>query len=139
MCVGPEPECQQLSAARKLVVRVDLPHPCSQYPCSAPVQIYDVRLSDAVPSPHPPLGLPDTPSVAVFPFPSMSGDPDELLPILGPGCWLFSSPVNCSPSLDQAAGIFPACFDQGGPSAPDRLISSIGALLPIELCGRSSL
>ena len=32
-----------------------------------------------------------------------------------------------------------ASFDQGGPSAADRLTSSIGTLLPIALCGRSSL
>jgi hypothetical protein len=39
----------------------------------------------------------------------------------------------CSPSLDQAAGLFPASFGQRGPSAADRSISSIGALLPIAL------
>ena len=44
-----------------------------------------------------------------------------------------------SQSLDHPAGHFPASFDQGGPSAADRLTSSIGALLPIALCGRSSL
>ena len=48
-------------------------------------------------------------------------------------------PVNRSQSLDHPAGLFPVSFDQGGPSAPDRLTSSIGVLLPIALCGRSSL
>jgi hypothetical protein len=47
--------------------------------------------------------------------------------------------VNRSQSLDRPAGLLPATFDQGGPSAADRLTSSIGALLPIALCGRSSL
>ncbi len=48
-------------------------------------------------------------------------------------------PVNRSPSLDHRAGLFPVGFDHGGPSAIDRLTSSIGVLLPIALCGRSSL
>jgi len=47
--------------------------------------------------------------------------------------------LNRSPSLDHRAGLFPVGFDQGGPSATDRLTSSIGVLLPIALCGRSSL
>src|SRR6516164_7866863 len=47
--------------------------------------------------------------------------------------------VNRSQSLDHAAGHFPVRFDQGGPNAADRLTSSIGTLLPMELCGRSSL
>ena len=50
-----------------------------------------------------------------------------------------SARQNCSQSLDHAAGLFPAGFDQSGPSATDRLASSIGTLLPIALCGRSSL
>ena|SRR6185312_6927268 len=47
--------------------------------------------------------------------------------------------LNRSPSLDQTAGLFPVRFGQGGPHAADRSTSSIGTLLPIELCGRSSL
>ena len=47
--------------------------------------------------------------------------------------------LNRSQSLDHAAGHFPVRFDQGGPSAADRWTSSIGTLLPMELCGRSSL
>jgi hypothetical protein len=47
----------------------------------------------------------------------------EPLPILGPPCWAFFQPSST----------------QGGPSAADRLTSSIVALLPIALCGRSSL
>jgi hypothetical protein len=47
--------------------------------------------------------------------------------------------LSCTPSLDRRAGDFPGCFDQGGPYAADRSISSIGRLLPIALCGRSSL
>jgi hypothetical protein len=37
--------------------------------------------------------------------------------------------VNCSPSLDQAAGLFPASFGQRGSSAADRSISSIGGFV----------
>lgn len=40
----------------------------------------------------------------------------ELLPNLGPACWLFSR-----------------AFDHGGPCATDRSMSSIGVLLPIAL------
>ena len=47
--------------------------------------------------------------------------------------------MDCSPSLDQVAGLFPASSGQRGPYATDRSISSIGALLPIALCGLSSL
>ena len=47
--------------------------------------------------------------------------------------------VNRSQSLDHRAGLFPGWLDQGGRSAADRLTSSIGTLLPIALCGRSSL
>jgi SAM-dependent methyltransferase len=36
--------------------------------------------------------------------------------------------VNSFPSLDQAASFCPELFDQGGPGAPDWLMSSIGAL-----------
>ena len=35
--------------------------------------------------------------------------------------------MNCSPSLDQPAGLFPASCGQHGPHATDRSISSIGA------------
>jgi hypothetical protein len=41
--------------------------------------------------------------------------------------------MNCSPSLDRPARVFPAAFAQGGPCATDRSTSSIGALLPIAL------
>jgi hypothetical protein len=37
------------------------------------------------------------------------------------------------PILDHPAGIFPACPDQGGPTAADRSTSAIGVLLPIAL------
>jgi hypothetical protein len=47
--------------------------------------------------------------------------------------------VSCSPSLDRPAGRFPGCIDQSGPCGADRLMSSIGGLLPIALWGRSSL
>jgi len=58
----------------------------------------------------------------------------ELLPILGLRLQAFSSVLNCSQSLDHQTGPFPARCDQGSPSAADRLTTSIGALLPIELC-----
>src|SRR5262245_11880949 len=35
--------------------------------------------------------------------------------------------MDCSPSLDQVAGLFPASSGQRGPYATDRSISSIGA------------
>jgi hypothetical protein len=41
--------------------------------------------------------------------------------------------VNCSPTLDQAAGLFPGSSSQRGPYAADRPISSTGGLLPIAL------
>jgi hypothetical protein len=41
--------------------------------------------------------------------------------------------LNCSPTLDQGAGLFPGSSGQRGPYAADRPISSIGALLPIAL------
>ena len=41
--------------------------------------------------------------------------------------------LNCSPSLDHLAGIFPAFPDQGGPTAADLWTSAIGVLLPIAL------
>ncbi len=47
--------------------------------------------------------------------------------------------VSCTPSLDHAAGEFPACSTSGGPCAADRFSTSIGGRLPIALCGRSSL
>ena len=50
-----------------------------------------------------------------------------------------SDDLSRSPFLDHPAGFFPGWLDQGGPNAADRLTSSIGALLPIALCGRSSL
>jgi hypothetical protein len=58
----------------------------------------------------------------------------ELLPMLGLRLQAFSSVLNCSQSLDHQTGPFPARCDQGSPSAADRLTTSIGALLPIELC-----
>ena len=54
-------------------------------------------------------------------------------PLIGPHFRTSVTCVNCSPSLDHAAGLFPVGFSQGGPCAPDRSISSIGALLPIAL------
>jgi hypothetical protein len=43
------------------------------------------------------------------------------------------SNLDCSPSLDQTAGLFPASSGQRGPYATDRSIRSIGTLLPIAL------
>jgi hypothetical protein len=57
----------------------------------------------------------------------------ELLPILGPGSWIFPGGFELLPILGRGSWIFPGGFDQGGPCAADRSISSIGALLPIEL------
>ena len=63
----------------------------------------------------------------------------EEVPGIGPIGATALVAVSRSQSLDHGAGLFPASFDQGGPSAADRLTSSIGALLPIALWGRSSL
>src|SRR5262245_31148596 len=47
--------------------------------------------------------------------------------------------LNCPPTLDHSELEFPASFRQGGPCAADGPISVIGGLLPIALCGRTSL
>jgi hypothetical protein len=47
--------------------------------------------------------------------------------------------VTCSPFLDRPAGRHPVLAGQGGPCAADRFTSDIGGLLPIALCGRTSL
>src|SRR6516162_3982409 len=60
-------------------------------------------------------------------------------PAFRPVASTASGRLNRSPSLDQAAGLFPVRFGQGRPHAADRSTSSIGTLLPIALCGRSSL
>ena len=46
-------------------------------------------------------------------------------PLFHPLRFLSRTSVNCSRSLDHPAGLFPGLFDQGGPSAADRLASSI--------------
>jgi hypothetical protein len=60
-------------------------------------------------------------------------------PLCGPILDRVPIVLNRSPSLGHRAGLFPVGFDHGGPSATDRLTSSIGVLLLIALCGRSSL
>ena len=40
-----------------------------------PVRVYSVQLNDA--PEHPPLALPDKPSIAILPFQNMSGDPEQ--------------------------------------------------------------
>lgn len=47
--------------------------------------------------------------------------------------------VTCSPFLDRPAGRHPVLAGQRGPCAADRFTSDIGGLLPIALCGRTSL
>src|SRR5215831_14772989 len=54
-------------------------------------------------------------------------------PASDPAPVVVQATVDCSPSLDQVAGLFPASSGQRGPYATDRSISSIGALLPIAL------
>ena len=49
--------------------------------------------------------------------------------------WMLS----CTPILDHPAGGDPAFRRHGGPSAIDADSSDIGGLLPIALCGRTSL
>jgi hypothetical protein len=44
----------------------------------------------------------------------------ELLPILGPRCDSGQGGLNCYPSLDWVAGLFPGDSGQGDPTAPDR-------------------
>jgi len=47
--------------------------------------------------------------------------------------------LSCYPFLDHLAGRYPVPAGQGGPCAADRFTSDIGGLLPIALCGRTSL
>ncbi|MES2022174.1 MAG: hypothetical protein V4460_12835 [Pseudomonadota bacterium] len=47
--------------------------------------------------------------------------------------------LTCYPFLDHLAGRHPVPAGQGGPCAADRFTSVIGGLLPIALCGRTSL
>lgn len=47
--------------------------------------------------------------------------------------------LSCTPILDHLAGADPAFRRQGGPCAADTDSSDIGGLLPIALCGRTSL
>lgn len=47
--------------------------------------------------------------------------------------------LTCSPILDRLAGADPAFRRQGGPCATGADSSDIGGLLPIALCGRTSL
>lgn len=49
------------------------------------------------------------------------------------------SALSCYPFLDHPAGRHPVPAGQGGPCAADRFPSDIGGLLPIALCGRTSL
>lgn len=60
-------------------------------------------------------------------------------PWMPPFITRIHSGVRCSPSLDRPAGLFQGVSGQGGPWAADRFRSAIGGLLPIALCGRSSL
>jgi hypothetical protein len=62
-----------------------------------------------------------------------------LSPFFHPAMGRIPVQLNRSPSLDQAAGLFRVRFGQGRPHAADRSTNSIGTLLPIALCGRSSL
>ncbi len=47
--------------------------------------------------------------------------------------------LSCTPILDHLAGADPAFRRQGGPFATDAESNDIGGLLPIALCGRTSL
>lgn len=47
--------------------------------------------------------------------------------------------VTCYPFLDHPAGCHPASTGGGGPCATGRFTSDIGTLLPIALCGLTSL
>jgi hypothetical protein len=47
--------------------------------------------------------------------------------------------LSCYLFLDHLAGGYPAFAGSDGPCAADRFTSDIGVLLPMALCGRSSL
>ncbi len=47
--------------------------------------------------------------------------------------------LNCSPSLDRSTRPLPERGGQVEPCSPGRFSSMIGGLLPIALCGRTSL
>ncbi len=47
--------------------------------------------------------------------------------------------MNRYPPLDHPAGDFPRVGAHGGKLAGERFISDIGDLLPMALCGRTSL
>ena len=42
-----------------------------------PIRVYRVQMEASTPRLRPPLALPDKPSLAVLPFPNMSGDPEQ--------------------------------------------------------------
>jgi len=51
----------------------------------------------------------------------------------------LSASFSCTPILDHLAGADLAFQSQGGPCATDAESNDIGSLLPIALCGRTSL
>ena len=58
------------------------------------------------------------------------------------GCHLNCTPwvrLSRTPFLDHFAGRHPVSAGSGGPCAADRFASDIGGLLPIALCGLTSL
>ena len=60
-------------------------------------------------------------------------------PFLDHSAGRYSASLSCYPFLDHSAGGHPASAGSGGPCAADRFTSDIGVLLPIALCGRTSL
>ena len=63
----------------------------------------------------------------------------SLTPFLDHADVEISQSLSLTPFLDHADVEISQSLGQGGPLAPDPVISSIGHLLPIALCGRSSL
>ncbi len=65
--------------------------------------------------------------------------PADVTPAFHPAATRDRPLLSCYPYLDHPAGCHPVRAGQGGPCAADRFTSVIGGLLPIALCGRTSL
>lgn len=63
----------------------------------------------------------------------------DVTPVFQPAATRDRPVLSCYPFLDHLAGRHPASAGSGGPCAADRFTRDIGVLLPIALCGLTSL
>jgi hypothetical protein len=63
----------------------------------------------------------------------------SLPPTLDHGAGLRPVLLSLPPTLDHGAGLRPVLSAQAGPCGPEQFMSDIGGLLPMALCGRTSL